>query len=121
MHALGEQWIEKVSDVDIAQPPQEDSHEGDQLTFKAHIRGWETDDRQTRCQYLKGKSDLALRQALLKSDWKDILLIPKSWYPAESPKFETAGWWYAPAEEVLGRTCKSCRTFYEIKNSAGTK
>jgi len=65
MHALGEQWIEKVSDVDIAQPPQEDSHEGDQLVFKAHIRGWETDDRRTRCQYLKGKSDLALRQALL--------------------------------------------------------
>ncbi len=55
MHALGEQWIEKVSDVDIAQPPQEDSHEGDQLVFKAHIRGWETDDRRTRYQYLKGK------------------------------------------------------------------
>jgi len=25
------------------QSPQEDSHEGDQLIFKAHIRGWETD------------------------------------------------------------------------------
>ncbi len=58
---------------------------------------------------------------MLKTGWKDILLIPQSWYPAESPRFETAGWWYAPAEEVLGRTCKSCRTFYEIENSAGTK
>jgi hypothetical protein len=121
LHALGEQWIGEVSDVDIVQPPQEDSHEGDQLIFKAHIRGWETDVRRTRCQYLKEKSDLALRQALLKPGWKDILLIPQSWYPAESPKFETAGWWYAPAEEVLGRTCKSCRTFYEIENSAGAK
>jgi len=109
LHALGEQWIGEVSDVDIVQSPQEDSHEGDQLIFKVHIRGWETDVRRTRCQYLKGKSDLALRQALLKPGWKDILLIPQTWYPADSPKFETAGWWYAPAEEVLGRTCKSCR------------
>jgi hypothetical protein len=121
LHALGDQWIGEVSDVDIVQPPQEDSHEGDQLIFKAHIRGWETDVRRTLCQYLKGKSDLALHQALLKPGWKDILLIPQSWYPAESPKLETAGWWYAPAEEVLGRTCKSCRTFYEIENSAGAK
>jgi len=121
LHALGEQWIGEVSDVNIVQSPQEDSHEGDQLIFKAHIRGWETDVRQTRCQYLKGKSDLALRQALLRPRWKDILLIPQIWYPADSPKFETAGWWYAPAEEVLGRTCKSCRTFYEIENSAGAK
>ena len=121
VHALGEQWIGEVSDVETVQPPQKDSHEGDQLIFKAHIRGWETEVRRTRCQYLKEKSDLALRQTLLKPGWKDILLIPQSWYPAESPKFETAGWWYAPAEEVLGRTCKSCRTFYEIENSAGAK
>ena len=58
LHALGEQWIGEVSDVDIVQSPQEDNHEGDQLIFKAHIRGWETDVRQARCQYLKGKSDL---------------------------------------------------------------
>jgi hypothetical protein len=121
LHALGDQWIGEVSDVDIVQNPQEDSHEGDQLIFKAHIRGWETEVRQIRCQSLKGKSDLALRQALLRPGWKDILLIPQHWYPADSPKFETEGWWYAPAEEVLGRTCKSCRTFYEIENSAGAK
>ena len=121
LHALGEQWIGEVSDVDIVQNPPEDSHEGDQLIFKAHIRGWETEVRQIRCQSLKGKSDLALRQALLRPRWKDILLIPQHWYPADSPKFETEGWWYAPAEEVLGRTCKSCRTFYEIENSAGAK
>ena len=39
LHALGEQWIGEVSDVDIVQSPQEDSHEGDQLIFKSHIRG----------------------------------------------------------------------------------
>jgi hypothetical protein len=111
----------EVSDVDIVQTPQEDSHEGDQLIFKAHIRGWETDVRQIRCQFLREKSDHVLRQALLRPERKDILLIPKQWYPADSPKFETEGWWYSPAEEVLGRTCKSCRTFYEIENSAGTK
>jgi hypothetical protein len=121
LHALGEQWIGEVSDVDIVQNPQEDSHEGDQLIFKAHIRGWETEVWQIRCQSLKGKSDLALHQALLRPGWKDILLIPQHWYPADLPKFETEGWWYAPAEEVLGRTCKSCRTFYEIENSAGAK
>jgi len=95
LHALGEQWIGEVSDVDIVQTPQEDSHEGDQLIFKAHIRGWETDVRRIRCQSLRGKSDLALRQALLRPGWKDILLIPQHWYPADSPKFETKGWWYA--------------------------
>ena len=77
--------------------------------------------RHRAAQYLKGKSDLALRQALLRPGWKDILLIPQHWYPTDSPKFETEGWWYAPAEEALGRTCKSCRTFYEIENSAGAK
>ena len=36
LHALGGE----VSDsVNIVQSPQEDSHEGDQLIFKAHIRG----------------------------------------------------------------------------------
>jgi ribonuclease HI len=121
LHALGEQWIGEVSDVDIVQAPQEDSHEGDLLIFKAQIRGWETDARRTRCRSLMEKSGHILRQALLRPVWKDILLIPKQWYPADSPKFETEGWWYAPAEEVLGRTCKSCRTFYEIENSAGTR
>jgi hypothetical protein len=67
------------------------------------------------------KSDHILRQALLRPVWKDVLLIPQHWYPAHSPKYETKGWWYAPAEEVLGRTCKSCRTFYEIENSVGAK
>ena len=37
MPALGEQWIGEVSDVDIVQTPQEDSHEGDQLIFKASV------------------------------------------------------------------------------------
>ncbi len=110
-----------MSDVDVVQTRQEDSHEGDQLIFKAHIRGWETDVWRTRCQFLMEKSDHILRQALLRPQWKDVLLIQQHWYPAQTPKFETKGWWYAPAEEVLGRTCKSCRTFYEIENSVGAK
>jgi hypothetical protein len=48
LHALEEQWIGEVSDVGIVQTPQEDSHEGDLLIFKAHIRGWETGTLRTR-------------------------------------------------------------------------
>ena len=88
LHALGEQWIGEVSDVDVVQTPQEDSHDGDQLIFKAHIRGWETDVRRTRCQFLMEKSDHILRRALLTPEWKDVLLIPQHWYPAQTPKYE---------------------------------
>ena len=93
----------------------------DQLVFKAHIRGWETDVRQTRCQFLLEKSDHNLSRALLRPEWKDVLLIPQHWYPAHTPKYETKGWWYEPAEEVSGRICKSCRTFYEIESPVGAK
>ena len=120
LHALGEQWIGEVSNVDVVQTPQEDSHDGDQLVFKGHIRGWEADVRQTRCQFLLEKSDHNLSRALLRPEWKDVL-IPQHWNPAHTPKYETKGWWYAPAEEVLGRICKSCRTFYEIENPVGAK
>ena len=91
LHALGEQWIGEVSDVDVVQTPQEESLDGDQLVFKAHIRGWETDVRQTRCQFLLEKSDHNLSRALLKPEWKDVLLIPQHWYPAQTPKYETSG------------------------------
>jgi hypothetical protein len=66
LHALGEQWIGEVSNVDVVQTPQEDSHDGHQLVFKAHIRGWEADVRQTRCQFLLEKSDHNLSRALLR-------------------------------------------------------
>jgi hypothetical protein len=62
-----------------------------------------------------------LRKALLDTQWKDILLVPQTWYPAHTPKYETEGWWYAPAEEVLGRTCKTCKTFCELTDCKGTK
>ncbi len=38
-HALGEQWIEEVTDVDIVQTPPEECLEGEHLKFKADIRG----------------------------------------------------------------------------------
>ena len=60
------------------------------------------------------KTERTLRKALLSTPWKDVLLIPQAWYPEDTPKYETQGWWYVPAEEVLGRTCKSCNAFCEL-------
>ena len=34
---------------------------------------------------------------------------------------ETQGWWYVPAEEVLGRTCKSCHAFRALEDFTGNK
>jgi len=31
------------------------------------------------------------------------------------------GWWYVPAEAVLGRTCKSCNAFCELEDFTGKK
>jgi hypothetical protein len=76
--------------------------EGKHLKFKAHIRGWEASFRERRCQSLLVKTERNLRKALLSASWRDILLVPHAWYPDHKPKFETPGWWYAPAEAVLG-------------------
>jgi len=121
IHALGDQWIEEVTDVEIVQTSQEECLEGEHLKFKAHIRGWKTKTRKERCPQLLDKSDHNLRQALLRPLWKDILLISQAWYPEHKPKYETQGRWYAPSEEVLGRECKSCSVFYELAKFAGTK
>ena len=88
--------------------------EGEHLKFKAHIRGWKTASREKRCESLLAKIARTLRKALLSTPWKDVLLIPQAWYPEDTPKYETQGWWYVPAEEVLGRTCKSCNAFCEL-------
>jgi hypothetical protein len=72
IHALGEQWIEKVTDAEIVKTPQEECLEGEHLKFKAHIR-------KERCQQLLEKRDYNLRRALLRPLWKDILLIPQAW------------------------------------------
>jgi hypothetical protein len=39
LHALGDLWIEEVTDVDIVQTPPEECLEGEHLKFKADIRG----------------------------------------------------------------------------------
>jgi hypothetical protein len=77
--------------------------------------------RERRCQNLLAKSEHNLRKALLSSPWKDILLVPQAWYPNHTPKYETQGWWYAPAEAVLGRTCKSCYAFCELADFTSNK
>ena len=110
MHTLGNQWIGKVTDVREA-----DEHDDRtmDLRFKAHVRGWDDITRQSRCQTLLNlKSDSSLRKALLSDQHREILLIPAEWYE-DAPKFETPGWWYAPAEEVRMRECRKCSTFWE--------
>ena len=121
IHALGEQWIEEVTDVEAVQKTQEECLEGENLRFKAHIRGWKTEIRKERCQQLLDKNDYNLRRALLRPLWKDVLLIPQAWYPEHKPRYETQGWWYVPAEEILGRECKSCRAFHELAEYANKK
>jgi hypothetical protein len=67
------------------------------------------------------KTDHNLRKALLSTPWKDVLLVPQGWYPEHTPKYETKGWWYVPAEAVLGPTCKSCNAFCELADFTGKK
>jgi hypothetical protein len=88
IHALGEQWIEEVTYVEIVQTPKE---EGEHFKFKAHIQGWKTETRKERCQQLLDKSDYNLRRVLLRPVWKDILLVSQAWYPEDKPKYETQG------------------------------
>ena len=103
--SLGEQWIEEVTDVEVVQTSQEEHLEGEHLKFKAHIRGWKTEIRKERCQQLLGKNNYNLRRALLRPLWKDVLLIPQAWYPEHKPRYETQGWWYVQAGEILGQEC----------------
>jgi hypothetical protein len=77
--------------------------------------------RESLCQNLLAKSEHNLWKALLSAPWKDILLVPQAWYPNHTPKYETPGWWYAPAETVLGRTCKSCNAFCELADFTSNK
>ncbi len=92
IHALGEQWIEEVTDVEAVQKLQEECLEGEHLRFKAHVRGWKPEIRKERCQQLLDKNDHNLRRALLRPLWKDVLLIPQAWYPEYKPRYETQGW-----------------------------
>jgi hypothetical protein len=122
LHALGEQWIEEVTEVDFEPTSMEGCPEGEHLRFKAHVRGWKTETREERCQRVLGiKAEHNLRRALLGAQGKDVLLVPQAWYPEHTPKYETKGWWYVPAEEVLGRTCKTCKAFCELTDFIGTK
>jgi hypothetical protein len=98
LHALGEQWIEEVTDVDIVRTTPEECLEGEHLKFKAHIPGWKAVTRERRCQSLLEKTEHNLRKALLGTPWKDVLLVPQAWYPEHTPKYETKGWWYVPAK-----------------------
>jgi hypothetical protein len=99
----------------------EDCPEGEHLRFKAHVRGWKTEAREARCQSLLGiTTEHNLRRVFLGVQWKDVLLVPQAWYPEYTPKYETKGWWYVSEEEVLGRTCKTCKAFCELTDFIGT-
>ena len=111
IHALGEQWIEEVTDVEEMQTPQEECLEGERLRFKAHIRGWKTEIRKARCQQLLDKNEDNLRRALLRPLWKDVLLLPRDWYPEHKPRYETSGWWYVPAEEIQDENANPAKHF----------
>ena len=110
-----------LTDVEEVQTLQEECLEEEKLKFKAHIRGWKTEIRKERCQQLLDKNEYNLRRALLRPLWKDVLLIPRDWYPEHQPRYETSGWWYVPAEEILGRECKSCKVFHELTEYVGAK
>jgi hypothetical protein len=107
--------------VDIVLTTLEECLEGKHLKFNAHMRGWKTVTRESLCQSLLAKTEHNLRKALLSAPWKDILLVPQAWYPEHTPKYETQGWWYVPAEAVLRRTCKSCNAFCELADFTGNK
>ena len=100
VHALGEQWIEKATEARVSGRAQ---NEGEHLEFQAHIRGWEMETKWRRCNNLLQKSDYSLRKELLEQRQKDVLLIPQDWYPEYTPIDATPGWWYVPAEAILGR------------------
>jgi len=127
VHALSEQFIEKVTGVRISQRAQKGEQlEGEHLGFKAHVRGWKMEIRKSRCQSLLQKSDSSLRQELCSyrrngTKSKDVLLISQEWYPDYKPKYETPGWWYVPTEEILGRVCKKCNAFRELAEFTGTE
>ena len=122
LNTLGEQWIEEVTEVDFVPTSMEGCPEGEHLRFKARVRGWKTEAREKRCQRLLGiTAEHNFRRALLGVQWKDVLLVPQAWYPEHTPKYETKGWWHVPAEEFLGRTCKTCKAFCELTDFIGTK
>ncbi len=122
LHTLGEQWIEEVTEVDFVPTSMEGCPEGEHLRFKAQVRGWKTEAREKRCRrLLEITAEHNLRRALLGVQWKDVLLVPQAWYPEHTPKYEIKEWWYVPAEEVLGRTCKTCNAFCELTDFIGTK
>ena len=103
VHALGEQWIEKVTAARVSGRAQ---NEGEHLEFRAHITGWEMEAKKSRCDKVLTKSDCNLRRELLEK--KDVLLILHDSCPEHTPLDETPGWWYVPTEEILGRVCKKC-------------
>ena len=71
LHALGEQWIEEVMEVDVVRTIPEGCPEGEHLKFKTHIRGWKAETRERRCQSLLRKTEHSLRNALLSAPWKE--------------------------------------------------
>ena len=87
--------------------------EGENLEFRGRIRGWAEDSKRNWCNYSVQKSDSNLRAELLGERQKDVLFIPRAWYPEDIQIDSAPGWWYVPEESVVGRLCKCCNTFRE--------
>jgi hypothetical protein len=73
LHLLGKQWIEEVTD---ARKSSRSQKEGENIDFRARIRGWAEKSERIRCNYLLQKPESKLRAELPEERQKDFLLIP---------------------------------------------
>jgi hypothetical protein len=99
--------IEEIPAMD----PELSEEEEPQLTdirFRSSVREWNNKTHQSRTQSLLDKEDTRM-VALLRND-KDIILIPRDWWPDKAGRLEPEdrGWWYTVTEPVKFRVCKLC-------------
>ena len=113
LHAVGEHFvgsitgIEEIPVVDPALSEEEEQPLTD-IRFRVSVRGWNNKAHQPRAQTLLDKEDK--RMTTLLRDDKDIILIPRDWWPDKVGRLEPEdrGWWYTVTEPVKFRVCKVC-------------
>jgi hypothetical protein len=66
--------------------------EGENLEFQGRIRKWAEESKRNRCNYLLQKLDSNLRAELLGERQKDVLFIPRAWYPEDIQIDSAPGW-----------------------------
>jgi hypothetical protein len=99
--------IEETPAVDLALSEEEEQPLTD-IRFRVSVRGWNKKAHQTRAQTLLDKTDTRIATTL-HSD-KDIILIPRDWWPDKvgSLEPEDLGWWYTVNQPVKFRECRLC-------------